>query len=145
MKPLFLRSVHGHKPICILRNCTATRLTRGLCRQHYDRARRIVLRGLDTWENLVRRGHALPKRKFRRGHLKKEYLRGAIVAIHERGEYPSGARINRELGRRTRSLCGDECELRRQIFGELGIEVSMRGGCLAFGRPFNELTKKAAA
>lgn len=50
-------------------------------------------------------------------------IENAVRAIHGRGEYPSATRINKQLGRKTRTLNGKECEARRRVFRELGIDL----------------------
>lgn len=47
----------------------------------------------------------------------------AIKQIRAHGYYPSAARINQMLGRKTQSLNGDECAYRRQVFRDLGIAL----------------------
>lgn len=54
-------------------------------------------------------------------------LRAAVIAIHKRGEYPSGSAVLKELGRGGK-LSGDETKVRRETTRELGITMLARGG-----------------
>lgn len=54
-------------------------------------------------------------------------MEDAIKSIVARDEYPSAARISRELGRRCIVLNGFEVKLRREIFNRLGIQKIRTG------------------
>ena len=133
MSLLLLRPVRAPTLFCIFNRCMSPRYSRGLCKRHYDRARYIVKLSLDTWDDLVARGQALPKRVFRDKGAKGQRIREAIIAIHARGKYPSASKICRELGRSSKALRGDECNIRHEVFEELGIAISHRGPSISFG------------
>lgn len=44
---------------CCLENCDRGRQRRGLCKQHYDAALRVVGRGETTWARLAENGKAI--------------------------------------------------------------------------------------
>ena|GEM_PF-6683785 len=110
---------------CLICGCRRLSRVRGLCRAHYGRAQYAISQGMETWEALIRRGLALPARK-RIGDRERR-MRKAILAIYARGEYPSVRRITLELHRSSRTLSASECEIRREVFEELGIKLSRRG------------------
>ena len=43
-------------PICLYPACDKFEYTRGLCNNHYNQARRIIAKGLATWESLEKSG-----------------------------------------------------------------------------------------
>lgn len=47
----------------------------------------------------------------------------AIRRIHARGEYPSAARINKEIGSNRKDLNSRELSVRNEVFEELNIKV----------------------
>ena len=44
-------------------NCGDTPATRGLCWRHYNMISRQVRAGFVTWDNLIKRGKAMPSRQ----------------------------------------------------------------------------------
>lgn len=56
-----------------------------------------------------------------------ERMGKAIDAILARNEYPSAARINREMGRRTSTLNGRECGVRHRLMAARNVKVRRVG------------------
>ena len=56
-----------------------------------------------------------------------ERMGKAIDAIIARNEYPSAGRINTEMGRRTKSLNGRECGVRRRLMAERRVSIRRVG------------------
>lgn len=54
---------------------------------------------------------------------KETRVRDSILDLHAEGIYPSAAKISKRMGRNTKTLNGEECDLRRKVFKELDIPL----------------------
>lgn len=57
-------TAHQH-PECLFLDCTRSADVRGLCKVHYNETRISVKDGTFTWDDLVKRGKALPTQRRR--------------------------------------------------------------------------------